>query len=126
MELRISDIFFTIVHIVIIGFNLTGWMREQTRKLHLCCILLTAASWLIMGIWYGIRYCPITDWQWQIKEKLGEKNLPGSFIKYFVDRLTGKDASPAFIDTITAVCFVLAAALSVYVNFFKKYRTKAF
>ncbi|CAA9214864.1 MAG: hypothetical protein AVDCRST_MAG56-142 [uncultured Cytophagales bacterium] len=126
MEPWIADIFFTLVHLVIIGFNLTGWIWERTRKLHFGCILFTAASWLLLGIWYGIGYCPITDWQWQIKEQLGEKNLPGSFIKYFLDRLTGNDVSATFIDTLTALCFALAAALSVYVTFFKKHPMKSF
>jgi hypothetical protein len=125
MDLRVADFLFTTVHLVIIGFNLTGWLWERTRKLHFCCILLTAVCWLLLGIWYGIGYCPITDWQWQVKAKLGEKNLPGSFIKYFVDRLTGSEAPAAFVDALTAVGFVLAAALSVYVNFFSKYRAKA-
>lgn len=73
MDLRVADFLFTTIHLVIIGFNLTGWLWERTRKLHFCCILLTAA----------------------------------------------------FVDTLTAVGFVLAAALSVYVNFSRKYRAKA-
>ena len=64
-------------------------------------------------------YCPVTDWQWNIKEKLGETNLPNSFIKYFADKITGKDLNPSLIDTITVSLFITAALLSVYVNFFK-------
>jgi hypothetical protein len=120
----ILDYLFTLLHLIIIGFNLLGWIWRSTRKLHLIFVLLTAASWLLLGIWYGIGYCPITDWQWQIKERLGETNLPNSFIKYFVDKLTRSDISSDLIDAVTAIFFAIAAALSVYLNFFKKNQQK--
>jgi len=120
----ILDYLFTLLHLIIIGFNLLGWIWRSTRKLHLIFVLLTAVSWLLLGIWYGIGYCPITDWQWQIKERLGETNLPNSFIKYFVDKLTRSDISSDLIDAVTAIFFAIAAALSVYLNFFKKNQQK--
>lgn len=118
--LRILDLFFTLLHLVIIGFNLTGWLWEPTKKLHLYIIFLTAMSWFGLGIWFGLGYCPLTDWQWQVKEKLGERNLPGSFIKYFADKITGLDIRPVIIDSITFIAFVLALVLSLYVNFLRK------
>ncbi len=118
--LQILDAFFTIFHLVIIGFNLSGWIWAKTRKLHFYFILLTAGSWFILGIWYGFGYCPITDWQWQIKEKLGEDNLPNSFVKYFADKVSGESISAVLIDRLTAAFFFLAVLLSVYANFIKK------
>lgn len=114
----IPDLLFTLLHLIIIGFNLLGWIWASTRRLHFIFVLLTASSWFILGIWYGIGYCPITDWQWQIKEKLGETNLPNSFIKYFADKITHKDISSDLIDALTAISFAVAAFLSVYLNFF--------
>jgi hypothetical protein len=116
----ILDFLFTVLHLMIIGFNLLGWIWQSTRRLHFVVILLTAGSWLVLGIWYGIGYCPITDWQWQIKEELGETNLPNSFIKYFADKIIRQNISSDLIDSLTAGCFVTAAGLSVYLNFFKK------
>lgn len=113
------DFLFTILHLIIVGFNLLGWIWSSTRKLHFALVLLTAGSWLLLGIWYGLGYCPITDWQWQIKEHLGETNLPNSFIKYYADKVTGQDISADFIDGATAICFAIAASLSVYLNFIK-------
>ena len=118
--LQLLDILLTITHLAIIGFNLFGWIWPATRKAHFICILATAASWFILGIWFGMGYCPITDWQWQIKRKLGESNLPASFIKYYADKIAGKNFSSSFIDTITVVCFAVAALLSVYVNFIRR------
>jgi len=118
--LQILDAFFTICHLIIIGFNLSGWIWAKTKKLHFYCILLTAGSWFFLGVWYGFGYCPITDWQWQIKERLGENNLPNSFIKYFADKVSGENISATLIDGLTATFFFLAALVSVYVNFIKK------
>lgn len=114
------DFFFTILHLFIVGFNLFGWIWKRTRRLHFLLVLLTAASWLILGIWYGLGYCPVTDWQWEVKEHLGETNLPNSFIKYYVDKITGDSVSADFIDGATAIGFAIAVILSVYLNFFKK------
>lgn len=122
MSLALQDLLYTGLHLVIIGFNLFGWIWPATRKLHFVLVLLTAASWLLLGLWYGIGYCPITDWQWQVKEKLGEKDLPASFIKYYADQISGRDISATLIDLVTAGSFAAAAGLSVYVNFFRRKR----
>src|SRR5690242_10333380 len=118
--LRAGDIALTLVHLIIIGFNLFGWIFPATRRAHFICVILTAFCWFVLGIWFGWGYCPVTDWQWHIKEKLGETNLPGSFITYYANKITGKQFSDAFIDIITLVLFLLAAVISVYVNFLKK------
>jgi ABC-type multidrug transport system permease subunit len=118
------DILLTIVHLAIVAFNLFAWIPRKTRKAHFISILLTAASWFLLGIWFGMGYCPVTEWQWNVKEKLGERNLPDSFIKYFADKFTGQDFDPGFINTVTAVCFAAAAVLSVYVNFFRSTKLK--
>ena len=119
------DISFTILHLVIIGFNILGWMWYRARRVHLYSIIITAASWFILGIWFGIGYCPITDWQWQVKEKLGEQNLPASFVKYFADKVTGQDFSPDLINYLTLAFFGLAAILSLYFNFMYKKQRQA-
>jgi len=120
--LRLLDIFLTFIHLIIIGFNLFGWIWPATRKMHFICVLATAASWLLLGLWFGVGYCPVTDWQWQVKAQLGEHDLPASFIKYYADKITGKNISSSFVDLITAICFAVAALFSVYVNFIKKNR----
>ena len=118
--LYILDIFFTIVHLALTGFNLSGWIWPGTRKAHLITITVTALCWFLLGIWYGIGYCPITDWQWQVKEKLGETNLPDSFIKYFADKLSGQNFNPSLLNSVTLGLFLSAVFLSVYFNFFRK------
>lgn len=111
------NIFFTIVHLGLTLFNLTGWIWKRTRKIHFISLVITAASWFVLGIWYGWGYCPLTDWHWEVKEKSGETNLPASFIKYFADKITGRNINPALIETVTVGCLVMAVLASVYVNF---------
>lgn len=114
------DLLLTIVHLAIILFNLIGWIFLRTRRLHFVFIVLTAASWFILGIWFGMGYCPVTDWQWNVKEQLGERNLPSNFVEYFAEKITGYDLNEQLVNTVIGVCFAAAALLSVYVNFIYK------
>jgi len=120
MYLHLLDILLTVVHTVIVGFNLLGWIWPRTRRLHLICVGVTAGCWYILGIWFGWGYCPVTDWQWHIKTQLGEHNLPNSFIKYYADKIAGTNISTTLVDALTAGCFFVAAVLSVWLNFFRK------
>lgn len=123
--LQLLDLIFTLAHVVIIAFNLLGWIWYKTRRLHLLCVLLTALSWFLLGIWYGFGYCFLTDWQWQIKRRLGETDLPASFIKYAADQVTGFNTDPILIDWITVVSFGAVAVLSITLNIRDKRRKQA-
>ena len=118
--LQVLDIFFTILHLGIIGLNLLGWIWPKTRKAHLICVALTAISWFILGIWYGWGYCPVTDWQWKVKEKLGETGLPNSFVEYFAEKISGKNFNTSLVNNVTLFTFVAAILLAVYFNFFRR------
>lgn len=123
--LRILDLFFSFLHIAFTLFNLVGWIWKRTRRIHLVTMGLTTASWFILGIWFGWGYCFLTDWQWDVKRKLGETNLPSSFIKYFVDKLFGGDISPSIVTRTTLICFLGAWIATLYVNFLMKRATKS-
>jgi len=114
--------FFFIFHSLIIAFNLFGWMWRKTRRANLVLLTLTTASWFLLGIWHGIGYCPCTDWHWQVRRELGYVDLPNSYIKFLIDSATGLDISPATADTLTAVCFAMAVAASLYSNWRDRYR----
>ena len=79
--------------------------------------MLTIGSWFILGFWFGFGYCPITDWQWDVKERLGEQNLPPNFVEYFAEKVSGRDYSSSLIDTIIGVSFGVAVLFAVLVNF---------
>ena len=122
--LHLLDITLTILHLSIVAFNLFGWIPKATRKAHFISILVTAASWFILGIWYGMGYCPVTHWQWNVKAQLGETNLPSNFIEYIAEKITGHDFRSSLVSAAIAICFALAALLSVYVNFILPERIK--
>ena len=115
--LHIFDILFVIFHTSLIIFNLFGWIWTKTRKLNLITLLLTGGSWLILGLIYGnLGYCPLTDWHFEILQKMGRTDLPDSYIKYLSDRLTGLDPDQFLIDKITLYSFLAALSVSLFLN----------
>ena len=107
---------FLVVHMALVGFNLTGWAWRRTRRLHLATIGLTVFSWFGLGLVYGWGYCPLTHWHWRVKEMRGETGLPSSYVKYYLDRVTGGDWSPAVVDVLVVVLGVGALAASIALN----------
>jgi len=117
MIYRILDIFFVVLHTSIILFNLTGWVWKKTRKYNLILLIITGSSWLILGLIVGtLGYCPLTDWHFDVLEKLGVTDLPSSYVKYLADRLTGLDFSSSLIDKVTLWAFFAALGLSLFLN----------
>lgn len=122
LHLKIFDFLFFWLHILIIGFNLFGWMVPSWRKCHLMVAALTLVSWLFLGIWHGLGYCFLTDWHWNVKARLGETGLPASFVKYFVDNYTSLEMSTRTVDQLTVISFGAAIILSLTYSIIKKYR----
>lgn len=120
--MRFLDIFFTVFHTSLVIFNLLGWIWKRTRRLNLICILLTAASWLLLGIFYGFGFCPLTDWHFNILRKLGYTDLPDSYLSFLFTRLTGWQLDQSMVDSVTMWGLVLALILSLYVNFRSRFK----
>ena len=117
MIYRILDIFFVLFHTSLIFFNLFGWIWRKTRILNLILLGLTGASWLFLGLIVGtLGYCPLTDWHFNVLNKLGESGLPSSYVKYLADRLTGLDLNPSLVDHITLYAFLTALIISLVLN----------
>src|SRR5688572_11928274 len=85
---KIANYFFFIFHVALIFFNLFGWIPKKLRKWNLASLCLTAFSWFVLGIFYGFGYCFLTDWHWQIRERLGYTNESHSYIHFLVTKLT--------------------------------------
>ena len=105
-----------VFHSALTLFNLTGWMWRRTRSLHLMVIGLTFLSWLGLGMFFGWGYCPFTDWHWQVKTRLGETGLPDSYIKYYLDKLSGVDLNELAVDVATVSLASAALLLSCWLN----------
>lgn len=101
--LQFLDHFLTVFHSAFVLFVLLGWMHPRTRKAHIVALVLTAIAWGLLGLKYGLGYCPLTDWQWDIKRELGETPLPNSFTKYIIDKITGLNTNAKLVDVATLV-----------------------
>jgi small-conductance mechanosensitive channel len=110
------DKFFFVFHTLIIVFNLFGWTWKKTRKANLAVLLLTAFSWFVLGIWYGIGFCFCTEWHYQVRMELGDYDMPYSYVKFLIDSLTGLEVNAKLVDIFTAVFFFLALIASIYTN----------
>ena len=114
--LHLLDYFFVILHTAVIIINLFGWIWRPTRRLNLALLLLTGLSWTVLGIFYGPGYCPLTEWHWDILEKLGHHDLPSSYVSYLIFRLTGIELHGNAADLLTGGTFLPALMASLYVN----------
>ena len=121
---EIINYFFFIFHVVLIFFNLFGWIPKKLRKWNLITLILTAFSWFALGIFYGFGYCFLTDWHWQVREKLGYSTVSNSYIHFLIMEFTGISLEENLVDTFTAIFFFTAFALSIYVNLRNRTRQK--
>ncbi len=120
------DALLSLLHFLLIAFVLTGWALKRTRRAHLTLMGLTAFSWLGLGYWYGLGYCPLTDWHWQVKRKLGETGLPSSYIKYYLDSTTGSDWNSSLVDTAVGSLGFAALSLNLIVGKLESRRSDGF
>ena len=121
---EIANYFFFIFHVALIFFNLFGWIPKKLRKWNLVTLSLTAFSWFALGIFYGFGYCFLTDWHWQVREKLGYSTVSNSYIHFLIMELTGISLEENLVDTFTAIFFFTALVLSIYVNMKSRARQK--
>ncbi len=110
------DWFFLVFHFALIVFILFGWIWKRLRPYNLAVILLTFASWSLLGIWYGFGYCPFTDWHWQVLYELGHTGLPASYVSYLFQRILNIELSQNFVDLLTGGLAVLAFVISLTLN----------
>ena len=109
------DAAFFVVHTIWIGFICIGWASKRTRRAHLAAVVLTALSWFALGAWFGWGYCPMTDWHWQVRERLGYQDPP-SYVQLLVSVVTGIELSARTADILALGTLGLAAALTTAAN----------
>ena len=117
------DVAFVVFHSALVAFNLSGWIWKRTRRLHLVVIGTTVLSWFGLGIFYGWGYCPCTDWHWDVKRRLGETDLPASYVKYYLDAVTGLSWDVLVVDVMVLGLGLGALGVSVWLNV-RDYRRK--
>lgn len=109
-----ADWLLTVVHVaVVLGFMFL-WIPRSTIRLHRWIVGLTAASWLVLGYFYGPGYCFLTDLHWHVKRSLGVRYLPSSFIKYAGDYVTGTSLPPRIVDGVAGVVFLVGCVAAIW------------
>jgi len=114
------DIFFTALHLIVIFFNLLGWIHPKTQRAHLLLVALTLFSWVVLGFYYGFGYCFLTDWQFDVLYELGHRDLPHSFITFFFRHYLHWQVRDQLVIDVTLWTYVAVVVLSLYVNFIKR------
>ena len=122
--LQLLNIVVGVVHVLLIVACLIGWIFPRTRKAHLVLMGVVLGCWFLLGLQYDIGYCPLTDWHWQVKEKLGEGPLPNSFIKYLWDHIFTTSISPKAADILTFGAFFVSLIPALYLNWAGKAKQK--
>ncbi len=113
---EIANLFFFVFHILLIVFNLFGWLYRPLRKWNLVTLGLTAFSWFILGYFYGFGYCFLTDWHWLIREKLGYTNPYNSYIQFLISSIFSVSLTERAVNMVTAALFSMALIVSVAAN----------
>ncbi|MDZ7697486.1 MAG: DUF2784 domain-containing protein [Deltaproteobacteria bacterium] len=119
------DYSFTVFHSGVVLFVLVGWVWRKTRRIHLIISGLIMLSWFGLGICFGWGYCPCTEWHWTVKSELGERHPPYSYVKYYMDRLTGISWEPLIVDGGVVALGVSAFVLSCWFNLRDRKKTRA-
>lgn len=110
------NIFFLVFHTGLVVFNTIGWAWRRTRRLNLVTLLLTAFSWLVMGIWHGVGYCVCTDWHWQVRRAMGIHDPDTTYIQFLVRTTTGWVPNEKLVTTVTGIVFAASVLASVAFN----------
>ena len=114
LVLQFIDYFFILFHGALVLFNVFGWIIPKWRFANLITLSLTAFSWFALGIWYGIGYCPFTDWHWKVRQLLGYNDQSNSYIHFLILKITGINLPENWVDTTTVIVFFAAFSISIY------------
>ncbi len=115
-KLHLLDWFFVVFHTLLMMFNVFGWLSRKMRKWNLFTLLLTAFSWFILGLFFGMGYCILTDWHWGVLRKLSAYPVENSYVQYLFRRLLHIRVSAQFADILTATLFFISLGMSVFLN----------
>ena len=114
--LQSIDYFFILFHSALILFNILGWIIPKWRFANLISLSVTAFSWFVLGIWYGIGYCPFTDWHWKVRQLLGYRDESNSYIHFLILKIVGVNLPENWVDSSTLIILLLAFFISVILN----------
>lgn len=117
--------FFIVFHFLVVLFNLFGWIWKATRRWNLYLLILTGIFWFGFGVFYGLGYCPLTDWHFNVLEKLGNNTNETSYIGYLINRFLKISVKASLVDSLTLISYLCALVVSIYLNVIVKRKREA-
>ena len=114
--LHVADGAFFVGHTGLILFNVFGWIFPNTRKWNLATLLFTLAAWLLLGLFYGIGYCPLTEWHFQVRRALGYEDTSDTFVHLLILEVTGLNLSSRLVNASSGVVLAVSLAGSIATN----------
>ena len=108
----VLNVVFFAFHTSWIAFICFGWIWRRTRRSHLVAVSLTVLSWFGLGLRYGWGYCPLTDWHWEVRARMGHRDPP-SYVQLLIRELIGIDLGPIGADVSAVTTLAVVAVLSV-------------
>lgn len=114
-----ADRLLYLAHLATMLFIVFGWMVPATRLANWYLIVLTFASWFGVGWMFrlGLGYCLLTGIQSKIRQRLGVGERMDSFVGDLLERVTGREFNPMYVEIGTQAGLYISAAASAYVNF---------
>jgi hypothetical protein len=109
------DVGFFVFHTLWVVFVCAGWAWRRTRPWHGSAVALTALSWFGLGIWHGWGYCPLTDWHWQVRERLGHRD-PASYLQLLISTVAGVELSARVADALAVGTLSIVGPLTLFLN----------
>ncbi|MBS1715748.1 MAG: DUF2784 family protein [Armatimonadetes bacterium] len=114
--LVVANVLLFAVHAGLVVFNVLGWIPRKLRRWNLATLLLTLASWTLMGIWYGRGYCVLTDWHWKVRAALGIHETADNYLVLLVRTLTGWDPPASLVSSVAFWAFLFSLTASTVLN----------
>lgn len=106
MYFWIANIIFA-AHIALGIFFLTGWYFDQVQLLYVAAMLAWMGSWVVLG------YCPVSYWEFWLRNKYNEAINPDTdIIKHYLHLFFGISVTERFVFNTGAVVFSFLLTLA--------------
>lgn len=115
--LTFADWVLHLLHVLVVGLNVFGWMWSRTRKLSMILLAATALSWSLLGALYGFGFSPLTALHWKIKAAQGVEKLPDSYFVYLLQEVGGFKVNVPFVDGMAAGVLFMCIVAALFVHF---------
>jgi hypothetical protein len=98
-----------VFHFIFGLFLIFGWMYPNLKILHLICLFLWIGSWIILD------YCPLTKWEFKLRNILDKTfDHNAEIIQFYIYRFTGHKVESKLIFGLGFVVFIVLLYLNIY------------